>query len=171
MFNPDDYQLGGLIKDVIELETSEENNLCATALAKQCNRSLDIASRSLDPLIYDQVNFITAVRDLVLGGRRARVRIIVWEPDQIVRRGHRLLDVVGKLSSFIEIRRAGIEHDDFNSGLLIADVTGYMTRKSAERYETRACFNDRRQATLLLNEFEEMWEVANPDPNFRRILI
>lgn len=171
MLHLDNYRLGGLNNDVIQLETSDENNLCATALAQQCHRTLDIASRNLDPYIYDHINFVTAVKNLVLGSRKSRVRIIVWEPDQIVRRGHRLLELVNSLSSFTEIRCAGIEHKDFNAGLLIADVTGYMIRKSAERYEARASFNDRRQSTLYLNEFDEMWDASKPDPNFRRIII
>lgn len=171
MLKLDEYELGGLNKDVIQLETSEDNNLCVTALAEKSRRTLEIASRNLDPLIYDQVNFINAVKSLVLGSRKSRVRILVWEPEIIVRRGHRLLELVSKLSSFIDIRRAGVEHKDFNSGLCIADATGYMNRKSADRYESRACFNDKRQATLHLNEFEEMWDVAKPDPNFRRFLI
>jgi len=79
--------------------------------------------------------------------------------------------VVSKLSSFMEIRRAGIEHKDYNSSLLIADGIGYINRQKSERFEARASFNDRRQATLYLNEFEEMWGVSLPDPNFRRIVI
>ena len=171
MLNLDGYKLGGLNKEVIQLETSEENNLCATTLAGQCHRTLDIASRVLDPQIYDQVEFVAAVKNLVLGSRKSRVRIIVWEPERIVRRGHRLLELVNSLSSFIEIRCAGIEHKDYNAGLIIADVTGYLIRKSAERYDSRVCFSDRRQATLYMNEFDEMWDTAKPDPNFRRIMI
>jgi len=171
MLKLDAYELGGLNKDVIQLETSEENNLCATTLAQQCKRSLDIASRTLDPLIYDQINFVAAVKKFVLNSNKAQVRIIVWEPEQIVRRGHRLLEPINKLSSYIEIRKAGIEHKDFNSGLLIADNMAYMNRKSAERFESLACFNAKRQATLYSNEFEAMWNAAKPDPNFRRFLI
>ncbi len=171
MLNLEDYEIGGLNKDIIQLETSEENNQCATAMARQCRRTLEIASRKLDPLIYDQINFVTAVKNLALGHNKTRVRIIIWEAEWIVRRGHRLLEVVGKLSSFIEIRRAGIEHKEFNSGLLIADGIAYLNRKSADKFESRANFNDRRQTTLFLNQFEEMWDAAKPDPNFRRILI
>lgn len=171
MLNLDNFELGGLNKDILQLETSEENNLCATALVEQTRQTLEIASRKLDPLVYDQVNFIAAVKNLVLGSRKAAVRIIVWEPDLIIRRGHRLLDVVSKLSSFMEIRRAGIEHKDYNSSLLIADGIGYINRQKSERFEARASFNDRRQSTLYLNEFEEMWDASLPDPNFRRIVI
>ncbi len=171
MLNLDEYKLGGINKEVVQLETASENRHCAAALVRQSRRSIEVASRMLDPVIYDQVRFTSAVKSLVTNNRRAQVRLLVWEPDLIVKRGHRLLQLVGSLSSYIEIRRAGQEHKDFNAGLLIVDSIGYMHRKNAERYESQTCFNDKRTATNYQNEFNDMWEVAKPDPNFRRLLI
>ena len=48
MLNLDNFELGGLNKDILQLETSEENNLCATALVEQTRQTLEIASRKLD---------------------------------------------------------------------------------------------------------------------------
>jgi len=168
MNNFDDYKLGVTGK-IIEIENSEDNRLAATCMAQQCTRTLDIISRLLDPPIFNTTGFIEAIRQLVIRYRYTKIRVIVFDPETIVRNGHRLVDLAGSLSSFIEIRKASQQYQDYNESLLIADSVGYIHRKHAERYEATINFNDRRQSQHLQKGFDEMWESAIPDPNLRRV--
>jgi hypothetical protein len=108
---------------------------------------------------------------MLLEYRRARVRIIVFEPRQIVQRGHQLLRLSQDLTSFIEIRRGGRQHEQYSEALFVADDCGFIHRLTHNRYEATAGFSHRRRCQALLNEFEIMWTAAVPDSNLRRIRI
>jgi len=166
----EDYRLGETDK-VLQLEKRAENILVANHMANQCQRTLNIISRELDPLVFDTEEFSDAVKYLALRHRRAQIQIIVFEPDTIVKRGHRLLDLLGRLSSFIEIRKAHYTFDDYNECLMVADATGYIHRENSVRFEGTANFKDLRHSKVLLHQFAEMWEMATPDPNFRQMLM
>jgi len=168
MYSFDDYKLAET-SELIEVETREDNHLAVVQLAQQCRRNLEIISRDLDPTIFDTPDFVEAVKLLVLNNRQAQIRILVFEPEAIVHRGHRFINLAENLSSFIELRKPGVEYRDYNVALLIADETGYLHREHAERFEGEVNFNDKRQSKHLLQQFEEMWETASPDPNLRRV--
>lgn len=161
----------GSADEAVKLSTRAENRDMAARLARQAQRSLEIVSHDLDPMVYDQTEFVEAAKDLALGHSRARIRILVREADALARTGHRLLELAGRLSTFIEVRVPAPEHRDFNQALLIVDGAGYLHRELAERYEGLAHFNDPGRARLFLREFDRMWEVAVPDPNLRRLKI
>ena len=170
MHDIEDYRLGETDR-VLQLDNRSENIIVTNHMAKQCHRTLNIISRTLDPVVFDTAEFADAVKYLALRHRRAQIQIIVFDPDTIVKRGHRLLELSGRLSSFIELRKAHYSFNDYNECLLIADSTGYIHRKNSERYEGTSNFKDRRHSTHLLNQFTDMWEMATPDPNFRKMML
>jgi hypothetical protein len=170
MHDIENYRLGETDK-VLQLEKRAENISVANHMANQCQRTLNIISRELDPLVFDTDEFADAVKYLALRHRRAKIQIIVFEPDTIIKRGHRLLDILGRLSSFIEIRKAHYSFSGFNECLMVADATGYIHRENGERFEGTANFKDLRLSKNLLIQFAEMWEQAAPDPNFRNMLM
>jgi len=53
----------------------------------------------------------------------------------------------------------------------VADATGYIHRNNGARYEGTSNFKDRRQAGILLKQFEDMWELATPDPDLRKMIL
>jgi len=164
----DNYKIG-VDSELLQLESFEENRDLATCFAQQASRSLDIASRLLDPPIFNSSEFIEAVRFFVTNNRKVKVRIIVHDPATIVKLGHRLVDLAGNLSSLIEIRKAGHEHKYYSECLLVADDTAFIHRLNGERSEATANFNDRRQSKYYLDEFNKMWDTSVTDPNLRRM--
>jgi hypothetical protein len=170
MHDIENYRLGETNK-LLQFETRAENSLAANHMAKQCQRNLIIISRKLDPVIFDTEEFVDAVKYLALRHRRAKIQIIVFETDTIVKRGHRLLELSGKLSSFIELRKAHYSFDDYNDCLMVADAIAYIHKENGERYEGTLNFKDRRHSNYLLKQFEDMWELATPDPNLRKMIL
>lgn len=164
------HQLGE-IGDPIPIHTAEHHRVAATLMTQQARLFIDIASRELDPPVYDTPEFVDSIKRMVLQNRHTRVRILIFEPNAVVRRGHRLVDLAITLSSFFELRKPGPEHREWNGSLFIADEAGYVQRFDAARFEGVADFNDKRQAKLLLQEFEEIWAKSQPDPNFRRVML
>jgi len=171
MNNLDEYILGESTDDAIRVETRQDNAEAALALVKQCNQKLAIISHDLDPFVYDQAEFVEAVRRLALKGRYVDIRILVFEPALIVRKGHKLVDLAGKISSYIEIHKPSSQYKKFNEAVLIADEVGYLFRESADRYKGTVNFNGRRESKYMLEVFNTMWATSKPDPNFRRMHI
>lgn len=165
------HRLGESTEDTIKISSREENALAATELVKQANRKLAIISHELDPKVYDQPDFLEALRQLALKNRYVEIRVIVFEPEIIVRKGHKLLDLATKISSFIELRKVLPKYKSFNESVLIADEVGYLYRESKERYKGNVNFNSPRESKHLLDVFNEMWETAKPDPNLRKVHI
>ena len=171
MLDFSEYTLGKTSEDPIKITSRQENAAAALELIKQSRQKLAIISQELDPNVYDQADFLEELRNMAINNRYVEIRIIVFEPEVIVRRGHKLIDLAGKISSFIEMRKVSSKYKSFNETLLIADETGYLYRESTERYKGTVNFNNRRESKHLLSVFNTMWETAKPDPNLRRVHI
>ena len=163
-----DYKLG-IDSKLLQLESCAENREIATLMAQQATQTIDIISRLLDPQILNSPEFIDAIRNLITRQRKSRIRIIVFDPDTIVKNGHRLVDMAGFFSSFIEIHKASHQHKHYSEFLMLVDQTAFLHRLNWDRFEATVNFNDRRQSKYYLKEFEEMWDASVTDPNLRRI--
>ncbi len=89
----------------------------------------------------------------------------------VISRGHRLLELASRLSSFITIRKPSRDYKHFNEAMLLADNNTYIHRRLADRYDGIANHDDIRGATNLKGRFKEIWERAETDGNFRRLHI
>jgi hypothetical protein len=161
----------GKTDEAVVIDTVDHHRAAAVRMVQQARFNVEIVSRLLDPPVYDTPEFVDAVTNLILARRQVRIRILVFDPLTIVQRGHRLVDLGGKLSTFIEFRKPGEEHLNFNGSLLMVDAKGYILRESAERYEGTVNFHDRTVSKNLLEAFEEMWARAGADPNLRRMIL
>ena len=164
------YQLGKTTEELLA-GTSDELLEIALAIARQCQRTLDLCSRHLDPKLFEHADFIEAVRQLARRSARSRIRLMVLQPEGLHRSGHPLIDLAGSLSSFMEVRVPGIEHKDFNEAILIADEIGYIHRLQSDRFEARASFCAPARVGGLLLRFNELWDKGESDPNFRRLTL
>lgn len=163
-----EYKLG-IDSKLLQLKSWDENREIAALLAQQATQTIDIISRLLDPPILNSTEFIDAIKNLITNRRKTKIRIIVFDPVTIIKNGHRLVDMAGYFSSFMEIRKAGLEHKHYSEFLMVADQTAFLHRLNWDRFEATVNFNDRRQSKYYLTEFETMWEASVPDPNLRRI--
>lgn len=159
----------GVTAGAFEVHEREALKSTCLALASQARRSLDIVSRHLDPPLYDNEDFVEAVKRIALGHRAARIRLLIMDSRPLVAQGHRLLELALRLTTFIEVRTPARQHQDFNEALLVADNTGYVRRQFADRYDAEVDFAGRRRATALTDKLDEMWERGQRDANFRRL--
>ena len=170
MYNFDTHELGRT-DDAVAIETRDENRSASIRMARQSKKTIEIISRELDPIIYDDQEFLDAVKDMILSDYHSRIRIIVLNPQIITQHSRRLITLAMSLTSFIDIRKPGPEYSGFNESLFIADGCGYIHRKKSDRYEGNLNFNDLRTCKYLLESFNEMWNKAVPDENFRKLNI
>jgi hypothetical protein len=166
----DNYELGQT-DETVEITTRDENRSVVVKMARQCRRTIEIVSRDLDPDLFDDGDFLEAVKAMVLRNRRASVRILVFEPKQIISRRHRLIDLAWTMPTFFELRVPFREYQDFNEMFFVADSTGYLHRLYTERFDAKVNFNDKRFSKYLVKEFNEMWDKAESDINLRQFSI
>lgn len=170
MYTFDNYELG-LTDDNVTIESRDENRFATIKMVQQSRNSIEIISRDLDSQIYDTPEFIDAIRKIILENNHARIRIIVLDPRVIIKQSHRLVNLAMDLSTFIDIRKPGIEHSGFNEAMLLADACGYIHRLKSDRYVGTVNFNDGRTTRYLQNRFNEMWNKSLSDVNLRKLHI
>ena len=164
-------RLGKSPDEVLNIETRQEVYDVALEITKQSSKKIAIISKDLEPLIYNQSDFLEALKNIALNGRRTQIRILVSDVEAIRNADHRLLDLSSKLPSFIELRKISPEYKNFNKAMLIADEIGYLYRGNANRYEGKINFNSLRECKNFLDIFKGIWEAALIDRNLRRLHI
>lgn len=152
-----------------ELATSADNRRAAAILAAGARRTLALFTRDMEQTIYDTTEFATAVQQLALRSRFSRIRIAVVDPLPAIKDGHRLIELGRRLGSFIEFRRSAAEHATLADTFLIADESGLLYRPLASRYEGYMDTDDPHAARTHLHAFEAIWELAEPETEFRRL--
>lgn len=162
------YVLGDT-REQLDLQTVEENRAVGIHMLGQARRTVNITSRNLDPRLYDDSDFIEAARQFAISSPKVVMRILVNDPDLAVKNGHRLIELMRRLSSFIEIRVQGKTFQDYNEASLVIDEQGYIYRLHADRYNAEADYCAPRRARELNKQFELMWQDSVTDPNLRRL--
>ena len=153
----------------IDLDTRAETQHATELMANQVQATLEIFSRDLDPVLYVREPFLDALNTLCHRNRKARVRMLVQDPTDAVRRSPRVVELARRLSSSIEIRQPHHDYRHYNEAFLVADGCGLIHRKFADRYEGAANFYAPIQAQRKLDFFTEVWERSQVHPEFRRL--
>ncbi len=155
----------------IELLTRADTRYAIELMVRQARATLDIISRDLDPTLYDQGTFLDLLSKFCLRNRQARVRLLVQDPSTPVKRGHRLIELGRKLSSYIEFRQPHQDYQRYNEAFIVADQCGLIQRPLADRFEGTANFYDPVRASRKLDFFTEVWERSQPHSELRRLYL
>ncbi len=142
----------------------------ALDLTCAAQRNLALFSAALEPAVFDRPALLEAVAALARR-RGARLRILVREPRYVMARGHGLVELARRLSTTIELRRPHPQHRDGTEQLLVADEAGLLFRPSELRYEGWASLYAPVEARRRLRFFDEMWSLAEPDPELQRLYL
>ena len=153
----------------ISLASRDEVKIMNIALTQKTSRNIDILSRHLDNSIFDVSDFIEAIKQLSISSKFTRIRILIKDPDPMIQKGHRLIDLIQQLTSSIEVRTINDEYKTYNEAFSLYDGKGVIYLRHADRYEGMANFDRPRLVTELSNKFNEIWEHSVQDPNLRRL--
>ena len=155
----------------ISLAHRDEVKIINIALAQQSTRNIDILSKHLDPGVFDNTDFIDAVKQLSISSRFTNIRILIGDSDPMTKNGHRIIELIQQLTSSIEVRQISEEYKSYNEAFSLFDGKGIIYLRYADRYDGFANFNRPRLVTELSNFFNEVWEHSTPDSNLRRLHI
>ncbi len=163
---------GSAPRQRVVLTRAAEATRLATDIAEQARHRLSIASVDMESAIYDNDEFVDAVKRVALSGRGASVRILVHDISMAMQSGHRLLSLAQRIPSLIEVRRARAhESGEFPGALLLNDVGGWMLRPDRLSYDGEGHLQDRPRQRELLLGFERAWERAELETALRVLKI
>lgn len=151
------------------LKNLADNHEASVAVAAVAKRELALFSRDLEPLLYDRQEFIAVMQALATRSRMSRIRIVCIDPGASVRAGNRIVALAQRFSSYIEVRRASRDHENLVDTYLVSDDVALLFRPVCTRYEGFADLHAPLQARDKLRGFEDIWQQAEPDPEFRRL--
>lgn len=108
---------------------------------------------------YASVEELAEFRRVAISGRGAQIRILLHDPAAALRNSHRLIALVQRLPSAMQVRTPIEEADlGYISAYLLNDVGGYLFLPEADRPQGRAARRDRASAAPLQKHFDELWE-------------
>lgn len=163
----ENYKLGET-DEMLHIETRDDCQQVSQAMANQAQRSLNIFSYDLEPMIYNTPGFYEATRSVIGADTSSLIRILVYDVNSIINKGHRLLDLCSRLSSRVQIRKLTKK---YHHAFMIADNIGIVDRRQHERFEGIANFNAHGTAQNLLVFFDGVWEQSSRIPEIYSLKI
>lgn len=161
----------GVTEGEISVEDRILNIAAVHKLAISATHELNIISRNLDHQIYDRSDIVEAFSKFIRKNRNANVRIIVFDSTNIIKNGHRLVNLADRAPSKISIRKLPKELSNYNESLVTADSKGYLHNQQSDRYEGNVSFNDNIRCTELNKLFTDYWHQCEASPDLRRVSI
>jgi hypothetical protein len=138
------------------------------ALMAQADRQVDILTLDFEPAIYDQAECVEMFETLALRSRHSRVRILVQNPQVIVRQGHRLLNLALRLDSVFQLRCLSKNQSVAHSCLLV-DGVAYWHRAYQDSWKAFAHTAAPQATRALTTTFNQLWHEANRSPYLRQL--
>ena len=134
-------------------------------------RHLRIYSQNLARPLYHASTTVQLVSDFARSSRYARVQILIVDSEPLLRRPHRILPLIQRLSSRIELRKiqAAMEPTDWE--FAVADNRQALIRSDREKWLGHYHRDNPVRARQLQDVFEQSWLHACPDPELKQFLI
>lgn len=140
-------------------------------LVKQNRRTLAILTRDLDALVYGTAEFAEAVSVFSRSSRHAQVQILVKDTKPAIDSGHVLIRLAQKLSTKILVRKMTVEPNNKDMAFIVGDTDKLLYKNDEAAY--RGFFNNSaaRELKPLREEFNYLWQYAEPEPEFQVLYI
>jgi len=142
--------------------------IAATAGAR---RTIAILTPDLEPEIYDQDDFLDALKRLVLARGFARVRVLITHPSRTMKSGNNFVSMARRLNSHIEFRHLKPELGERNDASFIADERAIVYRARIDSWDGMSGPCEPAVARYYLDTFDELWQACATDLELRRSLL
>lgn len=133
-------------------------------------REVCFVGSDIDQLLDDPATVAT-LKSKLIGNPRMQLRLLVDDTQASIRSSHRLLPLIQKLTSSIEVRLTPPRYREPAYLALIVDETGYLRCLNNRRYQGRAAMHAPLEARELKMRFQQIWDEAIPDTATRRLTL
>lgn len=151
------------------LDSAETLREAMVEVARSADRELAILAQELEGAVFDDRDFVDAVKHFCLTRRYGTVRVLVGSGQRSFRDGNRFVYLGRRLTSFFEFRLVSREYADHRQSFMVADHSAVVYRPYGDRWEGTVDLADPAGARRCLALFDEMWHHAEPAVEFRRL--
>ena len=153
------------------LSTVEEVRAAVVEVVKLANRGLTILTHDLEPQVYDHDDFLETLKKFILARTFARVRVLILDPNRVIKTGSRFVTMGRRLNSYIEFRNVKPEYRTHPEAFCIADERALVYRARAESWEGMSDTHEPAVARIYLSGFDTIWNACEIEPELRRMQI
>lgn len=140
-------------------------------LITQSRRSIAILTRDLDALVYATPECIQHLSNFVRSSRNAQVQILIKDTKPAIETGHALIRLAQRLSSKLLVRKMTVEPNNKEMGFMLGDTDKLIYKNDDSVH--RGFFNSAAASEIksLRDEFNYLWQYAEPEPEFHPLHI
>ncbi|MEH6590260.1 MAG: hypothetical protein V7746_08395 [Halioglobus sp.] len=140
----------------------------ALTLCEASNRELRIVSPALDHVVFDKRELAEALSALARRRSNSRIRILINDSRAMVSHGHQLLTLARRLPSSMSIRKLA-HHPDMKGETILLGDNSHLLFMPAELDGGYYHPGSRASAQPYIDRFDDLWERATEDPEFRQL--
>jgi hypothetical protein len=140
------------------LETPAEFRDAFDALLATTHRQLRVYDHDLELLDIDHAPRHAALRSLCVAGGGRRIELLFDDIGLVARKHPRLMQLVRDFGHVLEIRQADPDAPRPEQAFVLADRHGVLLRADKAAVHGMLHLDDARDAVLLNQEFEGMWQ-------------
>jgi hypothetical protein len=135
------------------------------------NRTLSIFTHDLEPEVYDHDDFLETLKKFILARSFARVRVLIQDPNRVIKNGSRFVSMGRRLNSYIEFRNVKPEYQGHPEAFFIADEHALVYRARAESWEGMSDTYEPSVARIYLSKFDTLWNACETEPELRQLQV
>lgn len=139
------------------------------SIVGQARQRIWLYDRFLEHDLYDRARFRELLSSLARKHRLSEVRILIHDDRPLLKRRHRLVELMRRLPSHVSIRLINDEIPFENRPFLLADREGVICRHDFDKPEGFAKFADGGRVKLLEEAFQRMWEAGRKSVELRQL--
>jgi len=153
------------------LSTIEDVRAAIVEIVGHANRGLTILTHDLEPQIYDHDDFLETLKKFILSRTFARVRVLILDPNRVIKTASRFVTMGRRLNSYIEFRSVKPEYRTHSEAFCIADEHALVYRARAESWEGMSDTYEPAVARIYLSTFDTIWNACEIEPALRQAQI
>ncbi len=140
-------------------------------LVQQNRRTLAILTRDLDELIFGSDEFTEALSAFSRSSRHTQIQILIKDTKPAIESNHQLIRLAQRLSSKIQVRKMTVEPNNKEMAFVLGDTDKLLYKNDESVYRGFYNSSAARELKPLREEFNYLWQYAEPEPEFQLLLI
>jgi hypothetical protein len=151
------------------LSSVEDVRAAVVETTKLANRALSLMTHNLEPEIYDHDDFLETLKRFILARSFARVRVLILDPNRVIKTGSRFVTMGRRLNSYIEFRNVKPEYRTHSDAFFIADEHAIVYRARAESWHGMSDTYEPAVTRIYLSKFDTIWNACEIEPELRQL--
>ncbi|WP_143735655.1 hypothetical protein [Microbulbifer mangrovi] len=155
--------------EVLQLADESGFREALQQLIGACRRHLRIYSQSLPRALYSDPVTIQALSDFARSSRYARIQILITDTAPLLRHPHRILPLIQRLSSRIELKKIQPTSEPTDWEFALADRDHVLQKTDLEKWAGSYHPQNPVRVRQLQEIFDQAWLHARPDTELKRL--